>query len=86
MPIYAPYPAEATVLNLQGEDLVSSNAGPVAAGVAVLGNLVDRNGVGNGAAWLAWRYHWPLIPRNQLGRTINKRPVLNNCVVVWTMF
>jgi hypothetical protein len=61
MPIYAPYPTEARVLNLQGEDSVSSNAGPVTAGAAVLGNLADRSGVGDGAsclaAWLAWRYH-----------------------------
>jgi hypothetical protein len=53
MPIYAPYPTEAIVLNLQGEDSVSSNAGPVAAGAAVLGNLVNRSGVGDEASCMA---------------------------------
>jgi hypothetical protein len=53
MTIYAPYSGEATVLNLQGQDSVSSNAGPVAAGAAVLGNLVYTSGVGNGPSCMA---------------------------------
>lgn len=52
MLICAPYPAEAAVLSLQGEDSVSSNAGP-AAGASVPGNLVDRSGVGDGAGCMA---------------------------------
>jgi hypothetical protein len=41
------------VLSLQGEDSVSSNAGPAAAGASVPGNLVDRSGVGDAASCMA---------------------------------
>jgi hypothetical protein len=33
------------MISLQGDDSVSSNAGPAAAGVPMLGNLVDRSRV-----------------------------------------
>ncbi|KAM0834122.1 hypothetical protein ACQ4PT_063806 [Festuca glaucescens] len=53
MPIYAMYPAEAAVLNLQGKGWVSSNAGPVAAGAAELGNLVGTSGVADVGSCMA---------------------------------
>jgi hypothetical protein len=50
VPIDSPYPAEAAILSLQGEDSVSSNAQPAAAGVSVLGDVVDGTGVGDVAS------------------------------------
>jgi hypothetical protein len=46
MPIYVQYPSDATLMSLQGEDSVSSNAGPAAAGMSVLGDLLAEGAGG----------------------------------------
>jgi hypothetical protein len=46
MPIYGQYPSDEALMSLQGEDSVSSNAGPAAAGMSVLGDLVAEGAGG----------------------------------------
>jgi hypothetical protein len=53
LPIYDAYPAEAALESLQGWDSVSSNAGPAAVGVTVLGDLLEGMSVGDVASGLA---------------------------------
>ncbi|XP_047078598.1 uncharacterized protein LOC124689036 [Lolium rigidum] len=52
LPVYDASPAEAALGSLQGRDCVSSNAGPAAAGVTVLGDLVEGTSVGDLASGL----------------------------------
>jgi hypothetical protein len=52
LPIYDAYPAEAALESLQGWDSVSSNAGPAAVGVTVLGDLLEGTSVGDLASGL----------------------------------